>query len=100
MREPRAPRVAARLEVAYEDRERQVFLAARDVSASGLYLLAPDPPPVGVPVRVTLELPDRPALVRLAAVVVRREPGIGFAVRFDGPVDRARNAVRAFTEPG
>jgi hypothetical protein len=81
-RERRAPRVAIRLEAGYEDADRQVFLATRDLSEGGVYLLAADPPEVGAPARVLLELPGQPALLRLDGVVARREPGAGFALRF------------------
>lgn len=78
-----APRIAVRLEVAYEDASRQIFLATRDVSITGLYLHADDPPEAGVEVRVVLEVPGHPAMLRLPGQVVRRDPGQGFAVRLD-----------------
>ena len=79
----RAPRVQLRLEAAYEEPGRQIFLMTRDVSESGIYLLADEPPDPGVSARVLLELPGHPALLRLRGVVARREPGTGFAVAFD-----------------
>jgi hypothetical protein len=72
-----------RLEVAYEDASRQVFLATRDVSATGLYLHAEDPPEPGVEARVVLEIPGHAAILRLPGLVVRREPGLGFAMQLD-----------------
>jgi hypothetical protein len=89
----RAPRAAIRLEAAYEDADRQVFLATRDLSEGGLYLLAADPPEVGVRARVLLELPGQPAILRLDGVVARCEPGLGFALCFDP--DRVPSESRA-----
>jgi hypothetical protein len=91
--------VALRLEAAYEDPGRQVFLMTRDVSESGIYLLADEPPAAGVAARVLLELPGHPAILRLHGVVARREPGRGFAVAFDPeemPV-QAVSTLRDFT---
>jgi hypothetical protein len=91
----RAPRVAIRLEAAYEDPERQVFLPTRDLSESGVFLLAPDPPPVGAAASVLVELPGEPVLLRLKGVVTRSEPGTGFALRFEGDLpDAWRAALR------
>lgn len=100
-RERRAPRLVIRLEAAYEDAERQVFLATRDLSEGGVYLLAEDPPDVGCPARVLLELPGQPALLRLPGVVARRDPGSGFALRFDSErlPEGAREALRGLTAP-
>lgn len=96
---PRAPRVPLRLEAAYEDPARQVFLTTRDLSESGIYLLADEPPPEGVAARVLLELPGQPAILRLHGKVARREPGRGFAVAFDGQgmAQQAVSSLRAFT---
>ena len=94
----RAPRLEVRLEAAYEDRDRQVFLTTRNLSETGAYLVASDPPDTGVRARLMLELPGEPAFVRLDGVVARRVAGDGFAVRFD--LERtpqgAREALRAF----
>lgn len=83
----RAPRLAARLEAAYEDAHRQIFLATRDVSASGVFLIDPDPPAPGERGQVALALPGDRAIVRLRGVVARRssedETPVGFALRFD-----------------
>lgn len=80
-----SPRVAARIEAAYEDADRQLFLTSRDLSESGIFLLAPDPPAAGGAARVTLELPGCAELLRLRGVVVRnqRAEPAGFAVRFE-----------------
>ena len=40
-------RARIRVEAAYEDAQRQVFLQSRDISEEGIYLFAPDPPEVG-----------------------------------------------------
>jgi hypothetical protein len=96
----RAPRVAIRLEAAYEDPERQVFLPTRDLSENGVFLLAPDPPPVGAAASVLVELPGEAELLRLKGVVTRVEPGVGFALRFEGILpDGARAALRALRAP-
>jgi hypothetical protein len=80
-----APRVVARIEAAYEDAERQLFLTSRDVSESGIFLVAPDPPAPGGSARLTLELPGCAELLRVRGVVTRsqRAEPSGFAVRFD-----------------
>jgi hypothetical protein len=96
---PRAPRVPLRLEAAYEDPARQVFLPTRDLSESGIYLLSEEPPEEGVAARVLLELPGHAAILRLHGVVARREPGRGFAVAFD-PQEmpaQAASTLRVFT---
>lgn len=89
-------RIEARLNVAYEDRERQVFLAASDISEAGVFLHDPAPPAPGAEARLVLALPDG-ALLRVHGHVVRRGPD-GFALRFDweatGQPDRL--ALRAF----
>jgi hypothetical protein len=71
--------------VAYEDVERQVFLPTHDLSESGVFLVAPDLPPVGSPAQVTVELPSESEILRLRGSVVRRRETdpCGFAVRFD-----------------
>jgi hypothetical protein len=97
-----APRIPARVEAAYEDAERQLFLVSSDLSESGIFLLAPDPPAAGGAVRLTLELPGCPELVRLAGVVARRqlaEP-VGFAVRFDAASfsDGTRSSLRRWLQ--
>jgi len=92
------PRVLLRLEAAYEDPANQVFLTTRDLSESGIYLWASEPPREGVAVRVLLELPGHPAILRLPGVVARREPGVGFAVAFDREDvgDQASSTLREF----
>jgi hypothetical protein len=94
----RTPRTRARLEAAYEDRERQVFLRTADVSEEGVFLLAADPPPLGAPAKLCIEIPGHPALVRATGTVARRqldEPR-GFVVVFDGDAQEARAALRSF----
>ncbi len=84
-----AQRVKTALGAAYEDSERQVFLRTRDLSARGVFLLAPDPPPVGAEARLLLELPGQAAFLRLSGRVIRREVGAhsGFALQFDPPTN-------------
>jgi hypothetical protein len=93
------PRVPLRLEAAYEDPAHQVFLTTRDLSETGVYLLAAEPPLEGVAARVLLELPGHQAILRLHGVVARREPGVGFAVAFDreGMPGQANSTLREFT---
>ena len=97
----RAPRVAVTLEAAYEDPERQVFLTTRDLSESGVFLLAADSPPPGVPARLMLELPGHPAMLRLAGTVARNDEA-GFAVALDLEQSSAEalGVLREFTFPG
>jgi hypothetical protein len=94
--------VRVRLEVAYEDPERQVFLVTGDLSETGAWLLAPDPPASGNAARLTLELPGEAALLRIRGTVVRRsnEQPAGFALRFDaeGTRPEARVALRRLVE--
>jgi hypothetical protein len=80
-----APRVAVRLEVSYEDAQRQLFLPSRDLSESGIFLLCADPPRPGRRAQLLFELPGEPELVRLGGVVVRlgASASEGFAVHFD-----------------
>jgi hypothetical protein len=98
----RAPRARVRLEAAYEDAERQVFLATGDLSESGAWLVAPDPPQPGRPARITLELPGVSELLRLRGLVVRcrSEAPAGFAIRFDpeSTPSRSRQVLRRFVE--
>jgi hypothetical protein len=97
------PRAAIRFEAGYEDAERQVFLRTRDISEQAVFLLAPDPPPVGAAARVVLELPGQHEILRLRGWVTRREAGpeSGFVVVFDhqdherGESD-GRKALRRF----
>ncbi len=96
-----AQRVLAALDAAYEDAGRQVFLRTRDLSESGVYLWAPDPPPVGSEAQLLLELPGQPAFLRLSGTVIRSDPGRtgGFALRFaDGPGAAAFQALRSYVE--
>jgi hypothetical protein len=76
--------VLAALEAGYEDAERQVFLRTRDISESGVFLWAPDPPQVGASAQLLLQLPGEPVLLRLHGSVIRREDREprGFALRF------------------
>ncbi len=98
----RAPRIPVCLEAAYEDPARQIFLATRDLSELGVYLVADEAPQEGVSARVTLELPGEPAMLRLDGVVARRDPGQGFALAFEtgSMAQGTRSALRAFTRAG
>lgn len=98
----RAPRVGARAEAGFEDAERQIFLPVVDVSEHGVFLLADDPPRPGSPVRVLLELPGQPELLRLPGVVARIQdaPRRGFAVEFDrrSIPERSCEVIRRFVQ--
>jgi hypothetical protein len=78
-------RARVRLEAAYEDALRQVFLVTSDLSEGGAFLLTPEPPPVGLSGQITLELPTGPAILRLRGTVVRQRSDhpSGFALAFD-----------------
>lgn len=91
-------RVSVRLEVAYEDPERQVFVSTRDLSEGGVFLADSRPPDPGQGASVTFELPDDAPILRLPGVVVRSDPGVGFALRFDsaGFNDATRAQLRRF----
>jgi hypothetical protein len=100
LRERRAAeRVQAALGAAYEDSQRQVFLRTRDLSARGIFLFSPDPPPVGVEAHLLLELPGETAFLRLSGRVTRREVGehSGFALQFGSPTTEiALRALRSY----
>lgn len=95
-----ARRARVRVDAAYEDDDRQVFVVASDLSETGAWLQAPDPPEVGRSARLAFQLPGVRALVRLRATVVRRrqEEPSGFAVRFSsaGPPAGMRAAIRGY----
>ena len=97
-----APRARARIEAAYEDAERQLFLTSRDVSESGIFLVASDPPDAGGPARLTLQLPGRAEILRVRGVVARsqRAEPAGFAVRFEASSfsDVTRDSLRRWLQ--
>jgi hypothetical protein len=97
-----APRARVRLEAAYEDALRQVFLVTADVSEGGVFLLMPEPPPVGQAGQITLELPTSPAILRLRGTVVRRrsDAPAGFALAFDpgATPESTRRSLQRFIE--
>jgi len=97
-----APRANTGLDTAYEDRERQVFLVAQNISELGVFLVSPDLPALGVSAQVTLELPSDPVLLRLRGTVVRHqtEYPTGFALEFDPDtvLEPLRARVRSFVE--
>ncbi|MCG8591941.1 MAG: PilZ domain-containing protein [Proteobacteria bacterium] len=101
-----AARVTVRLEVAYEDRDRQVFLRTRDLSEVGIFLHSPELPAVGDDATVTLDLPGQEALVRLSGRVARTESGpsaaepAGFALEFreSGRPSVSRLAIQRFVQ--
>ena len=97
-----APRARVRLEAAYEDALRQVFLVTADLSEGGAFLLTPEPPPVGLAGQITLELPTSPAILRLRGTVVRRrdDAPAGFALAFDprATPESTRRSLQRFIE--
>ncbi len=96
----RLRRVAAKLDVAYEDQTRQVFLGAADVSEEGVLIEDSNPPSEGSHAQLVIALPDS-RLLRLRGVVARvQEEPSAFAFRFD-PEDMDesdREALRRFIE--
>lgn len=98
----RSPRVHTRLGIAYEDAKRQVFVTMSDLSETGAFLVAPDPPDAGIPARLVFELPGHAVILRVPVVVARREtsPRVGFAVCFDAPSlpETAREALRHYVQ--
>lgn len=97
---PRAQRVRARIEAAYEDPVRQVFLPTLDLSESGVFLVSAESPAIGASAQVVLELPGHEAFLRLRGTVTRAQtdPVTGFAIRFeiDEASEEALSALRAF----
>ncbi len=96
----RVPRVSAKLDVAYEDRERQVFLSVADLSEQGVLVEDDDPPLEGSVAQMVLALPDS-RLLRLRGQVTRvQEEPKAFAFRFDrDEMDASdRQALRNFIE--
>lgn len=97
---PRAQRVRARIEAAYEDPVRQVFLPTLDLSESGVFLVSAEAPAIGAQAQVVLELPGHEAFLRLRGTVTRAQtdPVAGFGIRFeiDEASEEALAALRAF----
>lgn len=95
----RALRADVKLEVAFEEPGRHVFLPVLNLSTSGIFLAARERPVLGDRVQLVMSLPPDGEFLRLRAVVVRHsgsaEPS-GFALRFD-PLDaRSERALAAF----
>lgn len=99
------PRVRLRIEAAFEDPMGDVFLRTEDLSEGGLRLCGAVATAPGMPVRLVLELPDEPALQRLAGRVVwvaRGAPG-HMGVAFEpgpGTAAIARTVERRLTGGG
>lgn len=96
----RVPRVSAKLDVAYEDRERQVFLSVADLSEQGVLVEDANPPPEGSEAQLILALPDS-RLLRLRGNVTRvQDDPPAFAFRFDRDEmnESDRQALRIFIE--
>lgn len=96
----RVRRVSAKLDVAYEDQTRQVFLGAADVSEEGVLIEDANPPPEGSRAQLVVALPDS-RLLRLRGEVTRvQEEPSAFAFRFnrDEMDDSDREALRRFIE--
>ena len=95
-REERAP---VQLEVACEEPGRQVFFPALNLSASGIFLAAAEPPELGREIHVVLSLPPDGLFLRMRGHVVRHasrpEPS-GFAVAFESLDDRTRGDLKQF----
>lgn len=92
-------RARVRLDVALEERGREVFSPALNLSASGAFVATPEPPEIGSQVRMVLSLPPNGVFVRLYGEVVRHastdEPN-GFGVTFVGVDERSSRDLRSF----
>ncbi len=96
----RMRRVAAKLDVAYEDQTRQVFLGASDLSEEGALIEDANPPPEGSRAQLVIALPES-RLLRLRGEVTRvQEEPSAFAFRFDCEEmnDADRVALRDFVD--
>ncbi len=94
-------RTSVDLEVAYEEPGRQRFFPALNLSASGIFLAAEEPPEVGQEVRVVLSLPPNGIFLRMQGLVVRHADGSepsGFAVAFEAVDDRTRSDLKEFVQ--
>ncbi len=94
-------RTPVKLEVAYEEPGRQRFFPALNLSASGIFLAAEEPPEVGREVRVVLSLPPNGIFLRMQGLVVRHAGGSepnGFAVVFEAVDDRTRSDLKEFVQ--
>ena len=96
----RVRRGPAKLDVAYEDQTRQVFLGAADLSEEGALIEDANPPPEGSHAQLVIALPDS-RLLRLRGEVTRvqAEPS-AFAFRFNREeMDESdRDALRLFIQ--
>ena len=89
------------LEVAYEEPGRQRFFPALNLSVSGIFLAAEEPPEVGQEVRVVLSLPPNGIFLRMQGLVVRHADGSepsGFAVAFEAVDERTRSDLKEFVQ--
>ncbi len=94
-------RTSVELEVAYEEPGRQRFFPALNLSASGIFLAAEEPPEVGQEVRVVLSLPPNGIFLRMQGLVVRHADGSepsGFAVAFEAVDERTRSDLKEFVQ--
>ncbi len=94
-------RTSVDLDVAYEEPGRQLFFPALNLSASGIFLAAEEPPEVGQQVRVVLSLPPNGIFLRMQGLVVRHAEGSepkGFAVAFEGVDARTRSNLKEFVQ--
>ncbi len=89
------------MEVAYEEPGRQLFYRALNLSASGVFLGANEPPDMGVHVLIVFSLPPDGVFVRARGQVVRHasagEPA-GFAVAFRDLDAISRSELQAFVD--
>ena len=97
----RSLRTDVKLEVAYEQAGRHVFLPAVNMSASGIFLAAPERPRLGDRVQLVISLPPDGAFLRLRALVVRHsrqsEPN-GFALCFEGIDERSERMLANYLD--
>ena len=66
--------------VSWHGADLQLFSRVKTLSMSGLFISAPDPPPMGTKLRLAFEVPG--GNVRADAIVRNIAPGEGFGVEF------------------
>ena len=88
----RYPRYPVKLQVQYQDTDREVVISCNDVSLGGLFLSTATPPRSGTRVSLSIELPDGRGVVWATGHVVHLIPGRGMGIAFSnfGPGSRQR----------
>ncbi len=100
----RYPRYPIRLQVQYQDTDRELVVSSLDLSAGGLFLSTAHPAPAGTPVSLSVELPDRRGVVWATGHVVHVIPGRGMGIAFarfgPGSAERLRDYLRSLEPCG